>query len=140
MEDTEEKNKKSHVKLLWTFPWKCCSTTHLPFISSNPKILKAFLRTFPTKMKSTKRKKRIKNGTRKAKKGKGEKVKSKSQDCSVTFKPQNYLEVVLSVHSPTSQANILHLDHKAAKCMFFKWFYEHVLALCSTTVSRKTLN
>ena len=56
-------------------------------------------------MKSTKRKKtRIKNGARKAKKGEAEKVKSKSQDCCVTFKPRNYLEVLLSAHSPTSQA------------------------------------
>ena len=71
-------------------------------------------------MKSTKRKKRIKNGARKAKKGEAEKVKSKSQDCCVTFKPQNYLEVLLSAHSLTWQSNILHLDHKAAKCTPFK--------------------
>ena len=62
--------------------------------------------------------------THELKKGEGEKVESKSQDCCVTFKPKNYLEVLLSAHSPTSQANILHLDHKAAKCMPFKWLYE----------------
>ena len=54
-------------------------------------------------------------GQEKQKKGEGEKVKSKSQDCCVTFKPKYYLEVLLSAHSPTSQANILHLDHKAAR-------------------------
>ena len=50
-------------------------------------------------------------GQEKQKKGEREKVKSKSQDCCVPFKPKNYLEVLLSAHSPTSQANILHLDH-----------------------------
>ena len=52
----------------------------------------------------------------KQKKRGGGKVKSKSQDCCVTFKPKNYLELLLSVHARTSQANILHLDEKAAKC------------------------
>ena len=52
----------------------------------------------------------------KRKKEGGEKAKSKSQDCSVTFKPKNYLQILLSAHVQTSQANILHLDQKAAKC------------------------
>ena len=55
--------------------------------------LKAFLKTFPTKMKPTKCPAREKNEARKAKKeGRrvgGEKAKSKSQDCCVTFKPKN---------------------------------------------------
>ena len=51
----------------------------------------------------------------------GEKAKSKSQDCCVTFKPKNYLEILLSAHAQTSQANILHLDQKAAKCTICKW-------------------
>ena len=48
----------------------------------------------------------------------GEKAKSKSQDCCVTFKleTRNHLEILLSAHARTSQANILHLDQKAAKC------------------------
>ena len=40
-----------------------------------------------------------------------EKAKSKSQDCCVTLKP------MLSAHARTSQANILHVDQKAVKCM-----------------------
>ena len=52
----------------------------------------------------------------KQKKNGGEKAKSKSQDCCVTFKSKNYLEILLSTHAQTSQANILHLDQKAAKC------------------------
>ena len=56
----------------------------------------------------------------KQKKRGGEKAKSKSQDCCVTFKPKNFLEILLSVHAQTSQANILHLDQKAAKCMTCK--------------------
>ena len=57
-----------------------------------------------------------KNEERKAKKeGRRRKAKSKSQDCCVTFKPKNYLEILPSVYARTSQANILHLDQKAAK-------------------------
>ena len=48
-------------------------------------------------------------------------AKSKSQDCWVTFKPKNYLEIMLSAYARTSQANILHLDQKAPKCMTCKW-------------------
>ena len=50
----------------------------------------------------------------KRKKRGGEKAKSKSQDCCVTFKPKN--EILLSAYARTSQADILHLDHKATKC------------------------
>ena len=53
----------------------------------------------------------------KRKKRGGEKAKSKSQDCCVTFKPKNQnLEILLSAHARTSQADILHLDQKAVKC------------------------
>ena len=51
---TWEKKATNHVTLTWKFPWKSCPTTHLPFLSSNSKILKAFLKIFPTKMKPTK--------------------------------------------------------------------------------------
>ena len=56
----------------------------------------------------------------KQKKRGGEKAKSKSQDCYVAFKTKNYLEILLSAHARTSQANVLHLDQKAAKCMTCK--------------------
>ena len=49
----------------------------------------------------------------KRKKKGGEKAKSKSQDCCVTFKPKN--EILLSAYARTSQADILHLDQKSAK-------------------------
>ena len=49
-----EKKEKNHVTLTWKFPWKSCSTTHLPFLSPNPNILKACPKTFPTKMKPAK--------------------------------------------------------------------------------------
>ena len=62
----------------------------------------------------------------KRKKRGGEKAKSKSQDCCVTFKPKNYVEILLSAHARTSQANILHLDQKAAKCTICKWLYGEV--------------
>ena len=129
---TPEKKAKNHVTLTWKFAWKSCSTAHLPFVSSNPKFLKAFLKTFPTKIKPTKCPAREQKMTQeKRKKRGGEKAKSNSQDCCVTFKPKNYLEILLSAHARTSQANILHLDHKAAKCTtckrlsgkFFNWLF-----------------
>ena len=46
---TPEKKAKKHITLTWKFPWKYCSTTYLPLILSNPKIL-----TFQTKMKLSK--------------------------------------------------------------------------------------
>ena len=78
---TPEKEAKNHV----TLTWKSCCIAHLPFLSPNPKILKAFLKTLPTKMKPTKcpaREKKIRQEKRKKKWG--EKAKSKSQDCCVT--------------------------------------------------------
>ena len=63
-----ERQKKKHVTLTWKFPWKSCSTTHLLSLSFNLKILKAFLQTFPTKMKPTNALQKKKNEARKAKK------------------------------------------------------------------------
>ena len=40
---TPEKEAKNHVTLTWKSQWKSCSIPHLPFLSPNPKILKAFL-------------------------------------------------------------------------------------------------
>ena len=66
----QRKRHKNRVTLTWNFPWKSCFTTHLPFLSSNPKIRKAFLKTFRNKMKHTiiMPSKRKKNEARKAKK------------------------------------------------------------------------
>ena len=60
-------------------------------------------------------KKKRKEGKESGKMGE-EKAKSRSQDCCVTFKSNNDLAILLSVHVRTLQANILHLDQKAAKC------------------------
>ena len=51
---TPEKEAKNHVTLTWKSPWKSCSIAHLPFLSRNPKIIKAFIKTIHTKMKPTK--------------------------------------------------------------------------------------
>lgn len=37
----------------------------------------------------------------------GEKAKGKSRDGCVNFKPKNHLEILLSVHGRTSEADIL---------------------------------
>ena len=113
---TPWKKAKNHVTLIWKFPWKSCSTTYLPLLSSNPKILKAFLKLFLTKWNPLNAQQRKKKWGKKIKRG-GEKAKSKSQDSCVTFKTQNYLEILLSAHTRTSKANILHLHQKAAKCV-----------------------
>ena len=68
--------------------------------NEHPKILKAFLKTIPTKIKPTKcpvREKKMRQEKRK--KRRGEKAK-----------------ILLSAHARTSQADILHLDQKAIKC------------------------
>ena len=69
----------------------------------------------PAREKKMRQEKRKKRG--------GEKVKSKSQDCCVTFKLKNYLKILLSAHARTSKANIIHLDQKATKCMTCKQLF-----------------
>ena len=59
-----------------------------------------------------------KNEAKKLKKRGGEKAKSRTQDCCLPVP-----KILLSVHAGTSQANILHLDQKAVKCMTCKWLY-----------------
>ena len=66
VKETGEK-AKNHVTRTRKFPRKSCFTTHPPFLSPNPKILKAFLKTLPTKMKLTKCPAKAKNEARKAK-------------------------------------------------------------------------
>ena len=43
----------------------------------------------------------------------GEKAKNKRQDCCVTFKPKNQLEILLSEHDQMLEADTLHLEQKA---------------------------
>ena len=72
-------------------------------------MLKAFLKTLPTKIKPTKCPAEEKNEARKAKKEEGRESEN--------------LEILLSVNAQTCQTNILHLDQKATKCMTCKWLY-----------------
>ena len=51
---TPEKKAKNLVPLTRKISWKSCSTSHLPFLLINSKILKAFQKTLPTKIKPTK--------------------------------------------------------------------------------------
>ena len=66
----------------------------------------------PTKCPAREKKMRQEN----RKKRGGEKAKSESHDCYVTFKPKNYLQILLSARGRTLQADILHLYQKAVKC------------------------
>ena len=87
-QETREKGKKP-CNIDPKIPMKILFHCPPTFLSSNPKILKAFLKPFPTKIKSTKwpAKEKKRQGIGTIKRG-GEKVKSKSQDCYVTFKPK----------------------------------------------------
>ena len=80
VKDTRRLKAKNHVTFPRKFPRKSCSTTHLLFLSFNPKILKVFPKTFPTKMKPTKYPaRREKMREEKRKNRGGEKAKSKSK-------------------------------------------------------------
>ena len=71
---------ENYVTLTQKFLWKPCFTTLLPFLSSNPKIVKAFPKTLPTKMKPSKCPAREKKKAGKAKEeGKKESEKKKSR-------------------------------------------------------------
>ena len=77
----EKKAKKKHVKLTWKFQWKSCSISHLPFLSYNPKILKAFLKTFAIKIKPPKCPPREKNNeARKKKKRRGSRERERERE------------------------------------------------------------
>ena len=43
----------------------------------------------------------------------GEEAKNKHQDCCVTFKPKNKLEILFSEHDQMLEADALHLEQKA---------------------------
>ena len=75
------KLRQNLVTLTRKFPWKSYSTTPvLPFLSSNPKILKVFPKTFAVTKMPSKRKK--KKGQEKQEKRRGEKAKRRSKDCT----------------------------------------------------------
>ena len=72
----------------------------------------------------------------KRKKKGGEKAKSKSQDCCVTFKPKNF--ALLSAHALTSQADASGSEGREVYDLLTGLW--QVLALYSTTVTRKPLD
>ena len=67
-QEHQRKKATNHVTLTWKFPWKSCPTTHLPFLSSNSKILKAFWKIFPPKWSLLNAQQKKRNEARKAKK------------------------------------------------------------------------
>ena len=91
---------------------------------TNLKILKAFPKTFPTKMKPTKCPAKEKNEAIKTKKKRKErKRKVKVKTAKSLLNAKTISGNLLSAHAQTSQANILHLDQKATKCTTCKWLY-----------------
>ena len=66
-------------------------------------------------------------------------MKRKSQDSCVTFKPNNYLKILLSSHTQTLQANIFSSGSESSKVHDLKMALWQVLALYSQTLTRKQL-
>ena len=64
----------------------------------------------PSKLKIIK----MRQGKRKEREG--EKAKSESRKCCVTFKVKNYVEILLSAHAELCK----HLAEKAAECITWK--------------------
>ena len=96
----QEKKAKNHVTLTWKLPWKSCSTTHWPFLSWSTvvilKILKAFLKTFPTTIKSTKcPAKEEKWGKKSKKRGKKRKRKVKVKTLVSLLSPKTISKICL---------------------------------------------
>ena len=99
-----ENKTKKNVTFNRQFSWKSCSTTHLPFRSSNLNILKAFPKTFPNEMKPTK-------------------CSAKEKMRQEKRKEKASLEILLSAHIRSVFCIwISNLDQKAAKCTTCKRF------------------
>ena len=61
-------------------------------------------------------KRKKKWGKKSEKRREEKKWKVKVKTAVSLLKPKNYLEILLSAHAQTSQADVLHLDQKATKC------------------------
>ena len=98
---TPETKAKKSVTLTWKFPWKSGSTTQLPLVSSNRKILKAFQKKFPPQWSLLNSQQKKKYEARKAQKeGRRESEKKKSRLLRA-LKRSN--EILLPAHAQTSQ-------------------------------------
>ena len=71
-----EKKAENLLTLTWKLSWKSFSTSHLPFLSSNPKILKLSQKLFPPKWSLLNAQQKKQNEARKSEK-RGEERKRK---------------------------------------------------------------
>ena len=92
---TTEKKAKNRVTLTWKFPWKSCSTAHLPFLSSNPKILKPSLKTFPPKWSLLNTQQKKKKWAKKS-----EKRGEESAVISMEWTAYSLVFKLINLHSP----------------------------------------
>ena len=121
VKDTGEKGK-NHVTLTWKFPWKSCSTSCLPYLSPNPKILKAFWKLFLPKWSLLNAQQKEKKwGEKSEKRGEERKLKVKVKTAVSLLNPKTRDFAFCAAW--TLQANILHQDQKAMKCTTCKWLY-----------------
>ena len=110
---TPEKKAENHDTLTWKLLWKSCCTTHLPFLSSHPNILKAFLKTFPTKMKPTQFPEQEKKGGKKSeKRGEEKKQKVKVKTAVSLLEPKTISKFCFSQMPEL---------HKLIFCIWIRW-------------------
>ena len=101
-----EQKAKTHKKLTWKILEENLVPLHTHYffhlILRSPKFSQ---NVFPTKMKPGKYPEK-KNGARKAKEEGGRRLKGKSQDCCVTFKPNKLSRNFAPAHAQTLEADI----------------------------------
>ena len=120
------KRQKQCNVLTRKFPWKSSPTTHLPFLLSNPKILKALPKTFPHKMKPT-------INAQQQKKKWGEKSKRRGEERkrsqTVTRTQLTYLQKAL--FGKISRSKWVNEDLMAIKKIIFQtnFFQQHHILL-----------
>ena len=103
----QRKKNTMYVTLNWKFPWKSYSSTHLPFLSSNPKILKAFPKTISHQNEAY----NVLNLQQKKRKAKKERRRESEQwkvKTAVSLLNPN-LEILLFANAQTLQGYIFHL-------------------------------
>ena len=102
-----EQKAKTHEKLTWKILEENLVPLHTHYffhlILRSPKFSQ---NAFPTKRKPGKCPEKKKNGARKAKEEGGRRVKGKSQDCCVTFKPNKLSRNFAPAHAQTLEADI----------------------------------
>ena len=114
----DKKAKKKTCNTDWPetgalkFPWKPCSNTHLPFLSSDPKILRAFPKPFPTKLKPL--------NAQQKKKWCGKKSERRGEERRTKINSQDRCVVVVFFFNPKTKICFLRMPG-LPKLIFCSW-------------------